>query len=100
MDFVDDGNIFHCLDNDEQFFENINVENGSNISSVFMEKLKCICEDNNESMLFNEETVEAFAKLYKSLEEKEFSLDEVCNHPELSSIGDVVSNLKFVQNVN
>ena len=51
-------------------------------------------------MLFNEETVKAFAKLYKSLEEKEFSLDEVCNHPELSSIGDVVSNLKFVQNVN
>ena len=38
--FVDDGNIFDCLDNDEQFFENIDFENDSDISSVLIEKPK------------------------------------------------------------
>ena len=35
VDFVDDENIFYCLDNDEQFFENIDFED-SDISSVLI----------------------------------------------------------------
>ena len=35
VDFVDDENIFDCLDNDEQFFENIDFED-SDISSVLI----------------------------------------------------------------
>ena len=42
--FVDDGNIFDCLDNDEQFFENIDFENDSDISSVLIEKPKSTCD--------------------------------------------------------
>ena len=36
VDFVNDGNILDCLDNDEQFFENINFKDDSNISSVLV----------------------------------------------------------------
>ena len=35
--FVDDGNIFNCLDRDEQFFENIDFEDDRDISSAFIE---------------------------------------------------------------
>ena len=48
VDFVGDGNIFDCLDNDEQFFESIDFEGNSNISSVVIEKLKSNCDDNNQ----------------------------------------------------
>ena len=44
--FVDNGNIFECLDNDEKFFENIGFEDDSDISSVFIEKPKSNCDDN------------------------------------------------------
>ena len=36
VDFVNDGNILDWLDNDEQFFENINFKDDSNISSVLV----------------------------------------------------------------
>ena len=52
------------------------------------------------SMLFNARTAEISQKLYQSLEKQDVSLDEVCNHPVLSSIGDIVGNLKFVQDVS
>ena len=100
VDFVDDGNRFDCLDNDEQFFESIDFEDNSNISSVVIEKLKSNCDDNNQSMLFNVWTTEVLQKLYESLEKQDVSLDEVCNHPVLSSIGDIAGNLKFVQDVS
>ena len=63
VDFVGDGNIFDCLDNDEQFFENIDFEDNSNISSVLIEKLKSNCNGNNGLMLFNEGTAEVLRKL-------------------------------------
>ena len=65
-----------------------------------MEKLKCNCNDNGELMLFNERAVEVSQKLYESFEKQEVSLNEVCNHPVISSIGDIVGNLKFVQDVS
>ena len=99
VDFVDDGIIFDCLDNDEQFFENIDFEN-SDISTVLQEKLKSSCDDNDGLMFFNEETVEVLRKLYESFEKQEVSLDEVCNHPVISSIGDTVRNLKFIKDVS
>ena len=102
-DFMDDGNIFDCLDNDdEQFFENNDFENDSDKSSasILIEKLKSNCDDNNGLMLFNEETVELLSKLYESLEKQEVSLDEVSNHPVVNSIEDIVGNLKFVQEVS
>ena len=52
VDFVDGRNIFHCLTNDEQFFDNNDFEDDSDISSVLIEKMK-----SNKLMLFNEETV-------------------------------------------
>ena len=100
VDFVDDGNIFDCLDIDEQFFDNIGFEDDSDISSVLVEKLKSNCNDNDELMLFNERTVEVSQKLYESFEKQEVSLDEVCNHPVISSTGDIVGNLKCVQDVS
>ena len=100
VDFVDDGSIFDCLDNDEQFYESIDFKDNSNISCVVIEKLKSNCDDNNQSMLFNAKTAEVLQKLYESLEKQDVSLDEVCNHPVLSSIGDIVGNLKFVQDVS
>ena len=101
MDFVDDGNIFdYILDNDELFFPSIDFENDSNISCVLIEKLKSNWDDNNKLMLFNQETAEVLEKLYESFEKQEFSLDEVCNYPVISSIGDTVGNLKFVQNIS
>ena len=101
VDFVDDGNIFdYILDNDELFFPSIDFENDSNISCVLIEKLKSNWDDNNRMMLFNQETAEVLEKLYESFEKQEFSLDEVCNHPVISSIGDTVGNLKFVQNIS
>ena len=39
-------------------------------------------------------------RLYESFEKEEVSLDEVSNHPVISSIGDIVSNLKFVQDIS
>ena len=66
--FVDDGNMFDSLD--RQFFENIDLEDHSDISSVLARKLKSY----NGLMLFNEETVEV--------------------------LGDIVGNLKFVQDVS
>ena len=99
VDFVDDGIIFDCLDNDEQFFENIDFEN-SDISTVLQEKLKSSYDDNDGLMFFNEETVEVLRKLYESFEKQEVSLDEVCNHPVISSIGDTVGNLKFIKDVS
>ena len=51
-------------------------------------------------MLFNEGTVEALRKLYESLEKKDVNLDEICNHPVISSNGDTVGNLKFFQDVS
>lgn len=51
LNFADDGNIFDCLDNNEQFFENIDFEDGSNISSVIIEKLKSNFDDNNGLVL-------------------------------------------------
>ena len=66
--FVDDGNMFDSLD--RQFFENIDFEDHSDISSVLEGKLKSY----DGLMLFNEETVEV--------------------------LGDIVGNLKFVQDVS
>ena len=63
--FVDDGNIFVCLDNNQQFFEIIVFEDDGNISSVLIEKLKSNCDNNDGLMLFNEETVEVLGKLYE-----------------------------------
>ena len=101
VDFVDDGIIFdYILDNDELFFPSIDFENDSNISSVLIEKLKSNWDDNNRLMLFNQETAEVLEKLYESFEKQEFSLDEVYNHPVISSIGDTVGNLKIVQNIS
>ena len=57
VDFFNDGNIFDCLDNDEQFFQNIDFEDDGDISSDLIEKLKSNSIDNNGLMLFNEETV-------------------------------------------
>ena len=88
------------LDNNEKCFENIDFQNGSNISSVLIEKLKSNCDDNNGLMLFNEETVEVLGKLYESFDKQEVSLDEVCNHPVISNIGDIFGNLKFVEDVS
>ena len=99
VDFVDDGIIFDCLDNDEQFFENIDFEN-SDISTVLQEKLKSNCDDNDGLMFFNEETVEVLRKLYESFEKQEVSLDEVCNHSVINSTGDIVGNLKFIKDVS
>ena len=95
-----DGNIFNCLDNDEQFFENINFEDNTDISSVFIEKLKSNCDDNNGLMLFNEGTVEVLQKLYESLEKQDVTLDEVRNNSVISSIDGIVGNLKFVQDIS
>ena len=100
VDFVGNGNIFDCLDNDEQFFENIDFEENSNISSVPIEKLKSNCDDSKGLMLFNEGTVEVLQELYESLEKPEVCLDEVCDHPVIGSIGHIVGNLKFVQDVS
>ena len=93
--FVHDGNIFDCLDNNKQFFE----KDDSNISRVLIEKLKSNSDDNDGLLLLNEEAVEVLRKLYESFEKQEFSLDEVCNHPVKRSTGEIVSNLKFVQDV-
>ena len=80
VNVVDQKNISDCLDNYEQFFENIDFKDDSDISSVLMEKFKSNCDDNNNGlMLFNEETVQVLGKLYESLK-KQVSLDEVCNH--------------------
>ena len=86
--------------NDKQFFENIDFENNSAISSVLIEKLKSNCGDNDGFMLFDEARVEVLRKLYKSLEKQDVNLDEVCNHPVISSNGDIAGNLKFVQDVS
>ena len=59
VDFVKNGNKFDCLDNDTQFFENIDFDDNSNISSALIEKLKSNSGDNDGLMLFNEGTVEA-----------------------------------------
>ena len=88
------------MDKDEQFFENIDFEDDSDISSVLIEKLKSDCDDNDGLILFYEETVEVLGKLYESFEKEEVSLDAVSNHPVIISIGDIVSNLKFVQDVS
>ena len=95
MDFVKKRNKFDCLDNNKQFFENIDFEDNSNISSVLIEKLKSNCGDNNGLMLFNEGTAEALRKLYESFEKQDVNLDEVCNHPVISRNGDIIGNLKF-----
>ena len=50
-------------------------------------------------MLFNERKVEVLQKLYESLQKQDVSLDEVCNHRVISSIGDIVGNLNFAQDV-
>ena len=88
MDFADDGNIFDCLDNEEQFFENTDFEDDSNISSILIEKLKSNCGDNDGLILFNEETVEILRKLYESLEKQKVSIDEVWNHSVISSMNE------------
>ena len=80
VDFGDDGNIFSCLDNDEQSFKNIDFEDDRNVSSVLIEKLKFNCDDNDGLILFNEETVEILRKLYESFEKHEVSPEEVCNY--------------------
>lgn len=36
VNFVDDENIFNCLDKDEQFLENIDFEDDRDISSVLL----------------------------------------------------------------
>ena len=96
VDFVDDGDIFDCLDNDEQFFENIDLEDDSNLSSVLIEKLKSNCDYNDGLMLLNEEKGEVLGKLYESFEKQEVSFD----HAVINSIGFIISNLKFVQDVS
>ena len=53
MEFVNDGNIFDCLVNDEHFFENIDFEDDRDVSSALIEKLKSYYNDNNGLMLFN-----------------------------------------------
>ena len=89
------------MDNDdEQFFENIDFEDDSDISSILIKKLKSNCDDTDGLILFNEETVEVLSRLYESLEKQEVSLDEVCDHPVLNSTGDIVGNLKFVQEIS
>ena len=50
-------------------------------------------------MLFNERKVEVLQKLYESLEKQDVSLDEVCSHRVISSIGDIVGNLNFAEDV-
>ena len=100
INFVDNGSIFDCLDNDEQFFENIDFEDDSDISSVLIEKLKSNSDDKDGLMLFNEEIVKVLRKLYESFKKQEVSLDEVYNHPVISSIGDADGNLKFFQDVS
>ena len=77
VDFVYNGIILDCLDNNEQLFDNTDFEEDS-IYQVF----------------------EVLGKLCESLEKQEVSLDEECNHPVIGSIGDIVGNLKFVQNVS
>lgn len=47
--------------------------------------------------MFNEETVEVLGRLYDLFEKQEVSLDDVCNHSVISSIGDIVGTLKFVK---
>lgn len=59
------------MNSNEQFLENVGIEDDSNKSSALIEKLKSICDNNNRSMLFNEETVEVLAKLYESLKEQD-----------------------------
>ena len=58
VDFVDDGNIFDCFDNDEQFFQNIDFEDDSDMSSVLIGNLKSNYDDNDGLVLFNVKTVE------------------------------------------
>ena len=41
-----------------------------------------------------------YCKNYESLEKQGVSLDEICSHPVISSIGDIAGNLKFVQGVS
>ena len=43
--------------NDEQFFENNDFEDDSDISSVLIEKMKSNCDNSNKLVLFNEEIV-------------------------------------------
>ena len=100
VDFVDDGNIFDYFDNDEKFFQNIDFEDDSDISSVLIGNLKSNYDDNDGLVLFNVKTVEVLRKLYESFEKQEVSLDEVCNHPVISGVGDIVGNLKFVLDVS
>ena len=54
------------MDSHEKFFQNIDCEDDSVISSVFIEKLISNCDDNDGLMLFIEETVEVLEKLYES----------------------------------
>ena len=100
VDFVDDGNIFDCLDDDEPMLEDIDYDNDNDLSSILLQKLKTNCDDNDGLMLFNEETADILGKLYESFEKQEVSLDEVCNNPVMNSIGDIVGNLMFVQDVS
>ena len=51
-------------------------------------------------MLFNENTVKVLGKLHKSFEKQEVNPDEEYNRPVISSIGDIVGNMKFVHGVS
>lgn len=51
-------------------------------------------------MLFNEKTVKVLGKLHKSFEKQEVNPDEEYNRPVISSIGDIVGNMKFVHGVS
>ena len=100
VDFVDNGSIFDCLDNDGKLFENIDSKDDSDILSVLTEKLKTNGDFNNGLMLFNEDTVEVLRKLHVSFEKQEVSLSEPNDHSAIRSVGDIVGNLKFVQDVS
>ena len=74
VDFVEVGNIFDYLDNDEHFFEIIDFEEHSNISSVLIEKVKSNCDDNDGLMLFNEGIVEVLRNCMNYLKNKKLVL--------------------------
>ena len=95
MDFVDNGDIFDYLDNNEQNFRNIDFEDNSDISSVLIEKLKCNSDNNVGLMLFNKRQLKYLENYLNNLRNEKLILMKYPVNQVISGIGCIVGNLKF-----
>ena len=97
MTFANDENIFNCLDNNNSL--RILTLTTIEIYQVLSYKKW------NLSLMITTDWCDStrrplkYWENYKSFE-KQISLDEVYNHPVISSIGDIADALKLVQNIS